>query len=148
MGGHAFYNGGGGAVLAMNMRNVTIGNSIFSKCSAPNGAGGAVLVILEEALLRILAQNHSSTDVRRFQIFDSTCQDSQAGYAGGEVAFVSNESTTPNTEWLISTTNMTGGKVLNELGTSVFGGGCIVALVAIQSKSAPASRNSMPPKTC
>ena len=46
---HVFYAGGGGALFAQNMRSVALHNSSFSSCSAPNGAGGAVLVMLEEA---------------------------------------------------------------------------------------------------
>ena len=206
MGGDVFYQAGRGALFARNMLSVDIFGSNFTSCAAPNGAGGAILVILEEAALaleqreisnpmlpppaarRVLHRQHrgkvrrlspgknyhrkhqklagdagtnvtpvlskirhaatttttattttasiatistTSTSVsnirgalvRWFNISRCQFQDSRAGFAGGAVALVSNESITSDVNWRVEATTITNSTVQNSQGAGVFGGG-------------------------
>ena len=146
MGGDVFYQAGGGALFARNMLSVDIFGSNFTSCAAPNGAGGAILVMLEEAALALEQQEISNSTtttatiatiatiptsvsnirgafVRWCNISRCQFQDSRAGFAGGAVALVSNESITSDVNWRVEATTITNSTVQNSQGAGVFGGG-------------------------
>jgi hypothetical protein len=61
--------------------------------------------------------------VRWYNISRCQFQDSRAGFAGGAVALVSNESITSDVNWQVDATTITNSTVQNSQGASVFGGG-------------------------
>jgi hypothetical protein len=75
------------------------------------------------AVIATSVSNIRGAFVRWYNISRCQFQDSRAGFAGGAVALVSNESITSDVNWQVEATTITNSTVQNSQGASVFGGG-------------------------